>query len=276
MEILDGKKLSEKITEELKAEINNLNENIKLSVIMVGYDPASAYYVNMKKKKCNEIGIQCDVISLDGNAMQEKVIETIRSLNNDSNVTGILVQLPLPSHINTRKVLDSVRKEKDADGLSTYHLSRLLLNEEKIAPATPKGVIRLLEEYKIEVKGKNICIIGYGNTVGKPLSLMLLNREATVDICHIRTEYLKEHTIKADILISAAGVPGLIKADMTKEGAVIVDIGINKVGNEVRGDVDFDDVKEKCSYITPVPGGVGPMTIVMLIDNLIRLKETYN
>ncbi|MFH1053272.1 MAG: bifunctional 5,10-methylenetetrahydrofolate dehydrogenase/5,10-methenyltetrahydrofolate cyclohydrolase [Candidatus Woesearchaeota archaeon] len=276
MEILDGKKLSEKITAELKEKINKLRDKVKLSVIMVGYDAASASYVNMKKKKCNEIGIQCLVISLEANIMQEKIIGTIENLNNDPNVTGILVQLPLPPQINTRKVLDSVRREKDADGLSSYHLSRLLLNEEKIAPATPKGVIRLLDEYKIQIKGKNVCLVGYGDTVGKPLSLILLNREATVDICHIRTENLKEHTIKADIVISAAGVPGLIKADMIKEGAIVVDIGINKVSGEIRGDVDFESVKEKCSYITPVPGGVGPMTIVMLIENLIRLKETYN
>ena len=275
MILLDGKKTSETIKEKLKDKISSLDTKLKLAVILVGGNPSSVIYVNMKKKRCLETGIDSEIIEMKENSSENEIIEAIKKLNNDKEVTGILVQLPLPKNINTRKVLDSVSAEKDVDGLNSYHLMKILLGEEKIVPCTPKGIVRLLEEYDITLEGKNVCVVGFSDVVGKPLATMCINRGATVTVCHTRTKNLKEHTKAADILMVATGVPKIITEDMVKDGAVVIDIGISKVDGKIVGDVDFENVKDKCSYITPVPGGVGPMTIVSLIENMLELKNIH-
>ena len=273
MHILDGIKTSKKVERELKKELGRLKSKIKLAVILVGNNPASIIYVNKKKEKCKELGIECKLIKLNENLAQDDLDLVIDKLNNDKSVTGILVQLPLPKNIDTREILDRVSIKKDVDGLKSYHLIKILLNEEKIIPCTPQGILLLLNEYNISLEGKNVCIIGFSDVVGKPLATLCLNRGATVTVCHKKTKKLNEHTLSADIIMTATGIPKLIKADMVKEGAIVIDIGISKVNGKTVGDVDFDNVKDKCSYITPVPGGVGPMTIISLIHNLILLKK---
>jgi len=273
MILLDGKKTSEKISQKLKEQIKVFGEKVKLSVILIGDNPASITYVNKKKEKCLEMEIDCEVIQLDNDVSQQELLGIIEGLNKNNNVTGILIQLPLPSHINTRLVLDKVDVKKDVDGLNSFHLMKILLNDEKVVPCTPKGIMRLLEEYGVGLEGKNVCIIGFSDVVGKPLATMCLNREATVTVCHIKTKNLKQHTLAADVIMVATGVPNLIKADMIKQDVIVIDIGINKVNNKIVGDVDFDNVKNKCSYITPVPGGVGPMTVVSVVENLIKLRR---
>lgn len=273
VEILNGKLISDKIEKELKEKIKTIN--IKLSILLIGNNPASEIYVNLKQKKCNELGVKSEIIKFNENITQEEVISKIHELNDDKSVTGILIQLPLPKHLDTRTILDSVNLNKDADGLNSKNLTNILLDKEKIVPATPKGVIKLLEEYNIGIESKNICIIGFSDVVGKPLSIMCLNRGATVTTCHKRTKNLEKHTLRADIVMTATGVPGLIKEEMVKKGVIIIDIGTTKINDKILGDVDFENVKEKCSYITPVPGGVGPMTIISLIENLIKLDNNY-
>jgi methylenetetrahydrofolate dehydrogenase (NADP+) / methenyltetrahydrofolate cyclohydrolase len=271
--LLDGKTTSQKIEEKLKEVIKLNNLKIKLSIILVGNNSASEIYVKLKQKKCLAVGIECNIIKYTYDINQDELLNKINLLNKDNSNTGILIQLPLPNHIDTRLILDSVNINKDADGLNSKNLTNILLNNENIVPATPKGVIKLLEEYNINMEGKNVCIIGFSDVVGKPLSIMCLNRGATVTTCHIKTKNLKKHTLNADIIMTATGVPNLIKKDMIKKKAIIVDIGISKINEKVVGDVDFENVKENCSYITPVPGGVGPMTIISLIENLIKLKK---
>lgn len=266
--ILDGRKVSEEIGRKI-----TVKKNTGLSVILVGNNESSKVYVNMKKKKCEEFGIFCDVYEFPENSDENKILERIKKLNNDKKITGILVQLPLPQHIDTRKVLDSVNENKDVDGLSSVNMAKILLGEKGIEPCTPKGIFSLLEYYKIELKGKDVCIVGFSNTVGKPLATMCINKGATVTVCHIMTKDLRKHTIKADVIMTATGVPKLIREDMVKVGSIVVDIGIAKVDGKVVGDADFESLKDKCSYITPVPGGVGPMTIISLIENLANLEK---
>lgn len=271
MILMDGSSLSRKLLAECKKRAEGLS--LRLAILVVGSDPASELYVKIKKRRCEEVGIPCDIRRFPESVSEEEVIGCIDELNEDRSVTGILVQMPLPSPLASRRILDRVRLEKDVDGLNSRHLLGILLREERILPCTPKGIIRLLQEYAIPLEGKSVCVIGFSDVVGKPLATLCLNRGATVTVCHRRTKDLARHTIEADIIMTGTGVPKLIKEDMVKAGAVVVDIGISKVGSKTVGDVDFENVRRKCSYITPVPGGVGPMTVVSLIENLLLLAE---
>jgi len=277
MTILDGKKLSEKIKKEVKLETEKLKEKgitPGLAVILVGEDPASKVYVNMKSKACENSGIKSFLYKFDENIKEEELLLKIEEINKNPDIHGLLVQLPLPNHINTTKILESVAPEKDVDGFHPYNVGRLVTGLDSFAPCTPLGVMELFKEYNIDVKGLDACVVGASNIVGKPMQALLLNQFATVDICHIYTKNLAEHTKRADIVIVGVGKVNLITADMVKEGAIVVDIGINKLDNgKLVGDVDFENVSKKVSYITPVPGGVGPMTIAMLLKNTIKATK---
>lgn len=272
-EIIDGKLLSFKIKEEFKKEVESLktqNINPCLAVVVVGENKASIKYVSFKEKTCHELGIESLVFKLPENIDEIYLSRLIEELNNEIAVNGILVQLPLPRHLNQNKIIEKINPLKDVDGFTPYCLGRLLIDNPLFVPCTPKGIIRMLDEYKIDLEGKNAVVIGRSIIVGKPLSLLLLKRNATVTLCHSKTENLAEITKKADILCVAIGKAKFITSEMVKDGAVIVDIGINVTeSGKVIGDVDFEKVKEKASYITPVPGGVGPMTIAMLMENTI-------
>ncbi len=274
MTILDGKKLSNKIRENVKVEVEKLQKtNITpgLAVILVGNDPASSAYVNMKSKACKESGIYSIVHEMPETISQENILEIITMMNNNPNIDGILVQLPLPSHIDTTEILEAIDPNKDVDGFHPYNVGRVSAGLDGFIPATPYGVMKLLEEYNIDPKGKNVCVVGASNIVGKPMATLLLNANATVEICHIFTDDLKKHTLNADIICVGVGVVNLIKEDMVKDDVIIIDIGINRLeSGKLTGDVDFTNVSSKCSYITPVPGGVGPMTIAMLLENTIK------
>jgi len=277
MTILDGKALSNKIKDEVTVEVKALQEkNITpgLAVVLVGQDPASAAYVNMKEKACEAVGIYSIAHKMPETISQEKILEIIYMMNKNPNIDGILVQLPLPSHIDETVILEAIDPQKDVDGFHPYNVGRVVAGLDGFVPATPFGVMKLLEEYNIDPKGKDVCVVGASNIVGKPMATLLLNANATVDVTHIYTKDLKAHTSKADIICVGAGVVNLIKEDMVKEGAIIIDIGINRLDSgKLVGDVDFDAVAPKCSYITPVPGGVGPMTIAMLLQNTIKAAK---
>jgi methylenetetrahydrofolate dehydrogenase (NADP+)/methenyltetrahydrofolate cyclohydrolase len=271
--LMAGKKVAEEIKKKVAQEVRELKEQgitPGLAVILVGKDPASETYVKMKSKACKEVGIFSFVHRLSSGIRTEDLLEVIDTLNNSPRIHGILVQLPLPSHIDTSRVLEQVAVEKDVDGFHPYNMGRLVEGLDGLVPCTPLGVMELFKAYNIPLKGQNVCIVGASNIVGKPMWALMLNSNATVDICHIYTRDLKEHTRRADILIVGVGKPGLITEDMVKDGAVVVDIGINRVNGRIVGDVDFDRVKRRASYITPVPGGVGPMTIAMLLQNTIK------
>lgn len=278
MELLDGKKLSQKIKEELKKETAEFVEKNGvvpgLAVIMVGDDPASHAYVSMKAKACKEVGIYSALHEMPSAVTEEDVLSTIRMINDNPKIHALLVQLPLPKHIDTTKILEAVSAKKDVDGFHPYNLGRLVAGLDALIPCTPLGVMELLAEYGIDVKGKDCVVVGASNIVGKPMAALLLNAGATVDICHIFTQELKEHTKKADIIFVGVGKPNLITEDMVKDGAIVVDIGINRVGDKLVGDADFDSLANKCSYITPVPGGVGPMTIAMLLKNTLKAAKS--
>ncbi|MFH0868279.1 MAG: bifunctional 5,10-methylenetetrahydrofolate dehydrogenase/5,10-methenyltetrahydrofolate cyclohydrolase [Candidatus Woesearchaeota archaeon] len=272
--ILDGRKLSEQIIKEVKAKVKKLKLKPGLAAILVGNNPASELYVNMKKKSCNDCGFHFELYKFKENSLDTEVIDAIISLNKNENIHGIMVQLPLPKHMDKTLVLQAIDPLKDVDGCNSVNLGDIMIKDEKLLPATPKGVITLLDYYKIPVKGKEVVIVGHSAVVGKPLAMMFLNRDATVTVCHEFTKDLKSHTSKADILISATGVPNLIKKNMVKKNAVVIDVGISKVKDKIAGDVDFNEVKKIASYITPVPGGVGPMTIASLLENvLIAMQE---
>ena len=279
MEILDGKKLSNKIKNEVKIEADKLKSygvTPGLAVILVGNDPASQVYVNMKAKACKESGIYSIVHEFPESISENELLDTIKRINQNPNIHGLLIQLPLPKHIDTTKVLEAVAPEKDVDGFHPYNVGRLVAGLDSFAPCTPLGVMELFKEYKIDVKGLDACVVGASNIVGKPMQALLLNQFATVDICHIYTKNLKEHTKRADIVVVGVGKPNLITADMVKEGAIVVDIGINRLENgKLVGDVDFENVSKKASFITPVPGGVGPMTIAMLLKNTIKAAKKF-
>ncbi len=280
MQILDGKKLSKKIEEYVAFETKELKSATGrvpgLAVILVGNDPASHAYVGMKKKACDRVGFYSVTHEMPENISQEAIEETIKMMNQNPNIDGILIQLPLPAHIDTTKLLELVAPEKDVDGFHPFNVGRLTTGLDGFVPCTPLGVMELLSEYDIDVKGKNCCVVGASNIVGKPMAALLLNANATVEVCHIFTDDLKKHTLNADMIFVGAGVINLIKEDMVKEGAVIVDIGINRAENgKLVGDVDFENVSKKCSYITPVPGGVGPMTIAMLLSNTLKAAKLH-
>jgi methylenetetrahydrofolate dehydrogenase (NADP+)/methenyltetrahydrofolate cyclohydrolase len=278
MQILDGKALSKKIEANVAQEVIQLKETCGctpgLAVLLVGQDPASAAYVNMKKKACDRVGFYSVTHEMPESISQEAIENTIEMMNQNSNIDGILVQLPLPQQIDTTKILELVDPAKDVDGFHPFNVGRLVTNLDGFVPCTPLGVMELLAEYNIDVKGKNCVVVGASNIVGKPMASLLLNADATVEICHIFTDDLKRHTLNADIILVGVGVINLIKEDMVKDGAIIIDIGINRAENgKLVGDVDFENVAKKCSYITPVPGGVGPMTIAMLLSNTLKAAK---
>lgn len=275
MTLLDGKALSNKIKEEVKVEVAKLKEEKNiipgLAVILVGDDAASATYVNSKHKSCEAAGIYSEVHTKESSISQEELLSLIEDMNNNPKLDGILVQLPLPKHIDTTTVLEAISPLKDVDGFHPYNVGRMVSNLDSFLPATPFGVMRMFEEYGIELSGKNAVVIGSSDIVGKPMASLLINAKATVTVCNSRTKNLSAHTKAADIVIIAVGVPHLLKANMLKEGAVVIDVGINRLDTgKLTGDADFEDCKDKCSYITPVPGGVGPMTIGMLLKNTLK------
>lgn len=271
MKIIDGKKWAAEVSESLKEEIAKLGE-ITLAIVLVGNNPSSQIYVQNKMKKCTELGIKTVLHHFD-NIKEEELITLINNLNNDAKITGILVQSPLPKNINEKKIMSLITPLKDADGFTAENVGALALNEEKIVAATPTGIITLLEKEHIPIAGKHAVIVGRSNIVGRPLALALLNRDATVTICHSKTPNLKEITRQADILIVAIGKANFITDEYVKEGAVVIDVGINRIDGKVVGDVDFDKVKDKVSFISPVPGGVGPMTVVSLLSNIVKLAR---
>jgi len=267
--IIDGKLVREKVKERLKKEINDLKEKLTLVVIQIGNDEASNIYVNNKIKLCNEVGINSIHEKLD-DITEEELIKKIKNLNEDDSVNGILVQLPLPDNFNTKKVINAISYLKDVDGLTLTNIGKLYNDEDSIIPCTALGVMKLLNYYNIDLEGKNVAIVGRSTLVGRPLFKLLLDRNATVTMCHSKTKNLEDVLKTKDIIISATGKKGLITSDMVKEGSVIIDVGITRVGNKIYGDVDFDNVYEKASFITKVPGGVGPMTVVCLMENTLN------
>jgi len=276
MNILDGKMVSKKIHEEVKQEVAKLDKKPCLLVILVGDDQASQIYVASKEKACKKVGMLSKTIVLDKNTSQKAVIDIIQKANEDKSITGILVQMPLPDHMNEKAVVDAISPLKDVDGLHAINQGKLMLGEEGIVPATPKGVMRLLSEYHVQLKGKNALVVGRSILVGKPVAHLLLQQNATVTIAHSKTENLKELCLNADVVVCAVGKPKTITEDMVKEGAVIVDVGINRVLGTLVGDVDYLLVAPKTSRITPVPGGVGPMTIACLLENVLECYRLQN
>lgn len=282
--IVSGTEVAKEIREELKTEIAQLKEqhNIVpgLVTILVGEDPASQSYVAAKNKTAHAIGIHSEQITLDADTSEEKLLDLIRQYNKDEKINGILVQLPLPKHIDEGKILNEINPDKDVDGFHPVNIGRMVLGERCFLPCTPHGVLELLSRSGVETSGAEVVIIGRSNIVGKPMAnLMIQKREsgnATVTVCHTRTKDMAEHCRRADIIVAAVGVPKLVTADMVKEGVAVMDVGVNRIGvtesgkAKLAGDVDFDSVKEKASVITPVPGGVGPMTITMLMKNTLQ------
>ena len=267
--IIDGREVAYKIKEEIKNEISLLSNKLTLCVVQVGDDEASNIYIKQKEKLANELGI--NFIHKKYNDISEELLEKeIIKLNEDKNITGIIIQLPIPDKYNTNKLINLIDPNKDVDGLTDYNKVKLYNNEEGIIPCTPLGILELLNHYNIDVKGENIVIIGRSLLVSKPLFNLLLNKDATVTMCHSKTINLSSITKNADILISATGKPHLVTEDMIKDNAVIIDVGISRIDGKLCGDVDFENVSKKASYITPVPGGVGPMTVIMLMKNILN------
>lgn len=263
--ILDGKKLSLILQEDLKEKINKLSNSPNLTVVMVGEDKASKIYVKNKEKIAKKMGIDTNTIYLNSETTTDELLSIIERLNKDKSVNGILVQLPLPKHIDENLVLEKISPLKDVDGFHPKNLGKLMINNASMIPCTPLGIIKLLDFYNIELEGKNVVILGRSNIVGKPMLHLLLQKNATVTITHSYTKNLKDITKKADILIVAIGKSNFITKEYIKDNAIIVDVGINRVDNKIMGDVDFNSVKDKVSFITPIPGGVGPLTITMLM-----------
>ncbi|MFQ5691844.1 MAG: bifunctional methylenetetrahydrofolate dehydrogenase/methenyltetrahydrofolate cyclohydrolase FolD [Nitrospinota bacterium] len=272
--ILSGKEIGRAIRDKIRLEIEDIvkgeRPRPKLAVVLVGEDPASHIYVRNKQRACQEVGIETADTLLPGDTSQDALIDLVGRLNEDPSVNGILVQLPLPDPIDGGRVLEAVRPEKDVDGFHPFNLGKLVLGEETLAPATPSGVMAMLDFAGIEVQGRDVAMVGRSRIVGKPLAALFVNRSATVTICHTKTRDLKEKCRRAEILVAAAGRPGVITADHVGEGAVVIDVGISRVDGKWVGDVAFDEVVGKASAITPVPGGVGPMTITMLLSNTLK------
>lgn len=268
--ILDGKKVSNQIYTELKNKIDNEKIKAKLAVIHIGDDEPSKIYIRSKNKVCKQLGIDFVEYKFESSITENELISLITKLNKDSSISGILLQNPLPSTIDAKNVFNIINPKKDVDGFNPINIGKLVIGDPLFIPCTPNGIIKLLEYYNINIEGKKVVILGRSNIVGKPLVQCLLNKNATITICHSKTQNLKSETKQADILISAVGKPKFIKQDWIKKDTIIIDVGINRNSNgEICGDIDFDNVKEKASYITPVPGGIGPMTIAMLMQNTI-------
>ena len=276
-EIIDGKALAKKIRAELKLEVDELKKkgiNPKLAVIMVGEDKASKVYVKNKSKACEEIGIEFEEFLLGEDTKMDELLGLIDELNNRADIHGILLQSPIPKHLDINKAFNAIDYRKDVDGFNPINVGKLVIGQDCFISCTPFGVIKMLEEYGIEIEGKNAVVIGRSNIVGKPLSQCLLAKNATVTVCHSRTKNIHEITTNADILVAALGKPKYVKSHMVKEGAVVIDVGINRTDDgKLVGDVDFEEVSKKASYITPVPGGVGPMTIAMLMNNVVKAAK---
>ncbi|PBQ34433.1 bifunctional 5,10-methylene-tetrahydrofolate dehydrogenase/5,10-methylene-tetrahydrofolate cyclohydrolase [Sphingobacteriaceae bacterium] len=293
MQLIDGKKISLQIQEEIAIKVKNIiSSGMKqphLAAVLVGNDGGSETYVASKIKACENVGFKSSLIRLEAGVTQEKLLETVHALNSNPDVDGFIVQLPLPKHISEQKIIEAIDPKKDVDGFHPINVGRMVLNLPCYVSATPNGILDLLNRYKIETSGKNCVVIGRSNIVGSPMSILLAKNtnlgNCTVTLCHSKTKDLKSHTLNADIIICALGQPEFLKADMVKEGVVVIDVGTTRVpstetksGFKLKGDVKFDEVSPKCSYITPVPGGVGPMTIASLIKNtlLAAKKEIYS
>lgn len=274
--ILDGKNIKNIILDELKDEVSKLSCRPKLVVIQVGDDGASNVYIKQKDNMCSYVEYDFEHIKLDNNVDTFSMVEIIKKLNNDDRVNGILVQLPLPDGIDVNTVVNAIHPLKDVDGLSELNSGKLYYGKDALYSCTPFGIMEMLDRYNISVSGKNVVVIGRSNLVGKAITLMMLNRDATVSVCHSKTKNLSEYTRIADILVVAVGRPNFITADMVSEGTVVVDVGINRLESGLCGDVDFESVKDKCSYITPVPGGVGPMTVAILAKNILKAYKMQN
>lgn len=271
MELLDGKVVKKKVLEDLKEELKSLERPLGLVVIQVGEDEASKVYVRQKEKMAKELGFKFEHIKLAGTVKQEELLETIDRLNEDEKVDGILVQMPIPKHLDSKIIQNRINYLKDVDGLTDVNAGCLMHHKDTLVPCTPEGIVDLLKHYDIELSGKNVTIIGRSDLVGKPLASLMVNNDATVTLCHSKTKNLKLFTENADILVVAVGKAKLIKKEYIKDGAVIVDVGINRLEDgSLCGDVDFEDVKDKASYITPVPGGVGQMTVAELANNTYK------
>lgn len=273
--IIDGKKIRDQILDELKKQVKQYMIKPCLAVIQIGDDEASNTYIKSKEKACNDIGIYFKHIKFTETTKEIEIINKILELNNDEYVHGILLQLPLPEGFNQDKLINYIARNKDVDGLTDINIGKIFNNKPGLVSCTPQGIMRLLEEENIELAGKNVTIVGRSNLVGKPLLGLMLNKDATVTICHSKTENLKKHTKNADILVVAVGKKHFITEDMVKEDAIVIDVGINRENNKLYGDVDFSNVKTKVQKITPVPGGVGPMTVAMLMQNVIKAYEKW-
>ena len=288
MRIIDGKKISNQIKEEIKHEVQNIiykgGKPPHLAAVLVGEDGASLTYVESKVRSCEQVGFKSTLVKLPDNIKEKDLLSKIAELNDDKEIDGFIVQLPLPKHIDEEKILLAINPNKDVDGFHPTNFGKMALNMKTFIPATPFGIIELLKRYKIETSGKNTVVIGRSNIVGRPISILMNSKgnpgNSTVTVVHSRTVNLESYTKNADIIISALGIPGFVKKEMVKKGVVIIDVGITRVkdsnspkGYVIRGDVDFDSVKDKASYITPVPGGVGPMTIAMLLKNTLLSKS---
>ena len=277
MQIIDGKKVSA----EVKANVKRLTDELKakhnitpgLAVVIVGDDPASRVYVNNKKKACEAVGFISEEYALPASTTQEELLSLVETLNNKADINGILVQLPLPKHLDDKAVIAAIDPKKDVDAFHAVNVGKIMLGEYDFLPCTPAGVMEMLHAYEIPVEGKECVVIGRSNIVGKPMAMLLLKENCTVTMCHSRTQNLAEHTRRADILVAAVGKAGFVTADMVKPGAIVIDVGINRVDGKVKGDVDYDAVKEVAGWITPVPGGVGKMTITMLLMNTVEAAE---
>ena len=274
--IIDGKSMASEIEAEVRSKVQKLTAKgivPGLAAVLVGANPASQMYVRLKHSACARVGIRSENVQLPDDIEEEQLLDKIEELNQRKDIHGIMLELPLPKHLDPRKAMMTIAPEKDVDGFHPENMGALLLGAEKLVPCTPKGIIYALERLGVKLEGAETVIVGHSNVVGKPLAAMMLNRNATVQVCHVYTKNLTEHTRRGDILVVAAGVPDLIKADMVKPGAYVFDVGINRVGDKTVGDVDFDAVKEVASAITPVPGGVGPLTVSMLLGQVVQATE---
>ena len=271
--VIDGKKVAEKFLNDINKKIKQNKEKPGLAIVLVGKNPASEIYVNFKEKKAKEVGLYFKRFNLDKNVSQDGLLRIIDDLNQNRKIHGMIVQLPLPDQIDETLVVDSILPHKDADGFTPVNLGSLVNDDNRLVPATARACLELIKSTGQKIAGKNAVVVGRSTIVGKPTALLLLQENATVTVCHSKTKNLKEHTKNADILVVACGKAKLIKKDMVKPGAIVIDVGINRIPNGLVGDVDFDGVKEVAGYITPVPGGVGPMTIAMLLDNTLKAME---
>ncbi len=272
-QIIDGKKVADSILEPLKKKIVNSKVKPGLALVLVGDDPASHVYVSMKEKKCKEIGFYVEKHVIGKDASDGEVLALIERLNENKKIHGMLVQLPLPKQINEKLIIDSILPHKDADGFTPVNMGFLMNDDNRMVAATSRGIVELIKSTKVPIQGKHAVVVGRSNIVGKPAALLLLQENATVTICHSKTQNLKEITKQADILVAAVGKPNLIRKDMVKKGAIVIDAGTTKIGDKLVGDVDYENVKEVAGFITPVPGGVGPLTIAMLLQNTYMAME---